>query len=886
MADSLEQLRAILADRYILGPEIGRGGMATVYSAEDLRHHRTVALKVLHPELAAAVGSDRFTREIGIAARLSNPHIVPLFDSGEVAGTLFYVMPLLTEGSLRSRLDREKQLPLSEADRVVREVAAALDAAHEAGVIHRDIKPANVMFSGGEAVVADFGVATAIATAEGDMLTATGLAVGTSCYMSPEQGAGMQGVDARSDVFALGCIAYEVLAGSRPFDGPTPQAIQARKMAGDVQGLRVVREAVPRGAEQAIRKALSPTPADRYGTAGDFAAALGAAIQFPTGDAQLAEAARGVTRRPKRRFFTIVGATAAALAIWHFGLGGLPGTVRPAAASFFQKRDRVVVSDFDNQTDDATLGLAVRQALVTDLHQSAHVSVVDYGELGPVFQRMQVADTTRLTPETALEVARREGYPAVIGGSVAPLGEGYLMTAEIVEASTGEAVVRVRETADDNRDVLDTVERLSRLLRRHLGESLTSLGRSRPLPEVTTTSLEALELYAQALERIRQGDPDESMPLLERAVSIDTGFASAYRAIAIHHGNYGQMVQAQAAFGKAYALSDRMPDRERYLTGGSYHAQNGNSDSAAYNLELLLELEPEHSAAINNLGDLYETMGRYDEALEMYRRSMGIDPGNPVHLYNLMSAARTLGLHTTADSALTLATERFPGSMYTLVGEALNAYYRGDFHAAEAGARLVAQTYPGFPAGNAQRFLASVAVSRGQIRHAMTLADSSAGSYAAAGAAFMIATSLSNKTVSAWVGGQAEAVVPELDRLLKSPAVGGSRWEHAKLAFVALGYAAAGRHEQARALLPQLDSLAQSGQTFPIEEDVRAMLSLADGDPEGALAHVQRAQARDYGIRARPGATGRRRRVCRSRQMGRCGGGLRATDQFLPGQLA
>jgi len=625
MAEPLEHLRAAIADQYTLGEEIGRGGMAVVYAAEDLRHHRQVAIKILHPELAAAVGAERFTREIEIAARLSHPHIVPLFDSGDVDGILYYVMPLLNEGSLRGRLSRDKQLPLDEAVRIINEMAAGLDFAHAVGVIHRDIKPANIMFSGGEVMLADFGVATAVAAVGGEALTATGLAVGTPAYMSPEQSAGVHDAGARSDVFALGCVAYEMLAGSPPFDGPTPQAVQARKMTGEVQSLRVVRDTVPPAAERVIRKALTPTPADRYATAGEFGAALRASIEPAEGMRS------GVAGRPRRqgtlrKLAVIGGAAVIALAIWHFGLGGLPGTVRPAAASFFQERDRVVVSDFENQTVDEALGLAMRQAVITDLHQSPHVSVVDYGELGQVFRRMQIPDTSRLTPQAALEVARREGYPAVIGGGIAPLGTGYLLTSEIVEASTGEVVVRVRETADDVQGVLRAVERLSRLLRRHLGESLVSLRRSRPLPEVTTASLEALELYAQAGEYARVGDSDASIPLLDRAVSIDTGFAAAYRAMAIHHGNHGRMVQARVAIERAYALGSRLPDRERYLTGASFHRQSGNADSAAYNYELLLELEPEHPGAINNLGDLYEDMGRYEDALEMYRWSVALDP--------------------------------------------------------------------------------------------------------------------------------------------------------------------------------------------------------------------------------------------------------------------
>ena len=848
MPDPLEHLRAVLADRYELGEEIGRGGMAVVYGAEDLRHHRQVAIKVLHPELAAALGSDRFSREIEFAARLSHPHIVPLYDSGETDGVLYYVMPLLTEGSLRSTLDREKQLGLEETARIVSEVAAALDHAHEAGVIHRDIKPANIMFSGGEAVVADFGVATAVAAAGSDTLTATGLAIGTPAYMSPEQSAGVHDVDGRSDVFALGCVAYEALAGAPPFDGPTPQAIQARKTAGEVQGLRVVRDTVPHAAEQAIRKAVSTTPADRYGTAGDFAAALAAAIRAPTGQTYPAMATAKPPGRRKTKVVAVTAMVVAALAIWHFGLGGLPGTVRPAAASFFQERDRVVVRDFDNQTDDPSLGMAVRQAVITDLHQSSHVNVVDYAQLGPVFQRMQVPDTTRVSSGTALEVARREGYPAVIGGSVASVGPGYLLIAEIVEASSGEIVVSVRETADGGDEILEAVERLSRLLRRHLGESLGSLRRSRPLPEVSTTSFEALGLYAQALGETRDARPLAAIPLLERAIQLDSGFAAAYMTMATIHGNHGQMVQAQAAFERAYELSGRLPDRERYRMGASYHRQGASPDSAAYYYELLVRLEPDNSAAINNLGDLYEDLGRYEDALVMYRRTLDIDPESPVAYYNLMSAARTLGLHALADSGLAMVSERFPGSFYQWAGQGLNDYYAGNFDAGVVSARTLVEQFPGFLAGNGQRYLAAIAAHRGHTRHAMALTDSAMASYAAIDAGFMIGTSLATKMIVAWAGQQADLVVPDIDRTLAAPEAGAVRWEHARLAIVALGYSLAGRYEAAEALLPRLDSLAATGATFPIDGNARALLALAEGNPKAALEHLERARVRDYGV--------------------------------------
>ncbi len=274
MANELERLRVALADRYQLERELGRGGMATVYLAQDIKHDRPVALKVLKPELAAALGTQRFLREIRIAARLNHPSILPLHDSGEANGFLYYVMPYVEGESLRGRLKREKQLPLDDALQIAREVADALNYAHSHDVLHRDIKPENILLHGGHAVVADFGIARAISAAGGEQLTATGLTVGTPPYMSPEQAIGDGELDARSDIYSLGCVVYEMLGGDPPFTGSSAQAILARKMVDAPPGLRTVRETVPEAVEEVILKALAKAPADRFVTATQFADAL------------------------------------------------------------------------------------------------------------------------------------------------------------------------------------------------------------------------------------------------------------------------------------------------------------------------------------------------------------------------------------------------------------------------------------------------------------------------------------------------------------------------------------------------------------------------------------------------------------------------------------
>jgi serine/threonine-protein kinase len=281
MPDLLERLTAALADRYRVDRELGHGGMATVYLAEDLKHHRPVALKVLRPELAAVLGPDRFLREIELCARLTHPHILPLHDSGEADGFLYYVMPYVEGESLRDRLTREKQLPLDDALQINREVADALSYAHSHGVIHRDIKPENILLESGHAVVADFGIGRAIDQAGGEKLTGTAVVLGTPAYMSPEQAAGSNELDGRSDLYSLGCVLYEMLAGQPPFTGPTIESLVRQHLAAEPQNITNIRPSVPSVVAVALMRSLAKASADRFATTAEFAAALAAATHLP-----------------------------------------------------------------------------------------------------------------------------------------------------------------------------------------------------------------------------------------------------------------------------------------------------------------------------------------------------------------------------------------------------------------------------------------------------------------------------------------------------------------------------------------------------------------------------------------------------------------------------
>src|SRR5215211_2851266 len=260
----IEQLRKSFSSAYSIDRELGRGGMATVYLAQDVKHERLVALKVLHHELAASLGADRFLREIKVAARLNHPHILPLHDSGALDSFLYYVMPYVEGESLRERLDREEYLPIEEAVNLTRGIASALDYAHRQGIVHRDIKPENLMLYEGEAMVMDFGIAKAVSMAGPETITQTGMMVGTPAYVSPEQAAGEANLDGKSDQFSLACVVYEMITGERPFAGATPQAVMAKRFSETPKPLRAIRATVPESVEKAVTRAMSTDVGARY----------------------------------------------------------------------------------------------------------------------------------------------------------------------------------------------------------------------------------------------------------------------------------------------------------------------------------------------------------------------------------------------------------------------------------------------------------------------------------------------------------------------------------------------------------------------------------------------------------------------------------------------
>ncbi len=498
-----------LRDRYVLERELGRGGMATVYLARDHRHHRLVAIKVLHPELGAALGQERFLREIEIAAGLQHPHIVPLHDSGQVGTLLYYVMAYVEGGSLRNRLIREKQLPLDEALEIARQVASALDYAHAHGVVHRDIKPENILLEGDQVVVADFGIARAVRVAGGDRLTETGLALGTAAYMSPEQASGERDVGARSDIYALGCVLFEMLAGQPPYTGPSAQAILARRLHDPVPSLRVVRDTVPAGVEQTIAKALAKVPADRFASAAEFAHALSLSPQ--TGDK-----AGGDAKRP----WWI--APAAALVLLGI-LGIIFGRSRRTAPSTLDS-NLIAVAPFDVVAPPLQ---PWSEGLVDVLSRSLDGA----GPLRTVAPTVALRRWTgRADPASAAALGRRTGAGLVVFGALDRSGpDSVRIRAAVLDVGGRDAPLEVEVSGD--------TLRMDRLVDSLAVALMRELGRTRPVGAVRQSplgakSLPALKAFLRGEQFYRRGLWDSALTQYDRAIALDSTFALAYRRMA------------------------------------------------------------------------------------------------------------------------------------------------------------------------------------------------------------------------------------------------------------------------------------------------------------------------------------------------------------------
>ena len=524
MPDLLERLTQALTGRYAVESEIGRGGMATVFLAEDLKHHRRVAVKVLHPELASTVGAERFLREIEIAAGLDHPHILTLLDSSQADGLLYYVMPYVEGESLRDRLGREGQLPIEDAIRIAREVADGVGYAHRHAVIHRDIKPANIMLADGHALIADFGVARAVG-GEGQALTSTGLAVGTPAYMSPEQASGER-VDARSDLYALGCVLYEMLAGAPPLTGPTPQATAAMRLTETATPLPVIRDTVPGGLERVVGRLLAKSPADRYATAEELVEDLDRPSLW-------------VEPKVERQLWKWVGSAAVALALLAFGI---------YATQWFADRgsnnglaivpQRVAVLPFENRTSDPNLdgvGEAASERITTRLQQE---------EVGEVVPGTAVSAAVIAGGDAASAVVAATGASHVITGSITESGGGLAFEIRIRDGGRGTQAGSFRLGVESRDDVEAGLRELTSRL---AGGLAFAFGTDyRPWALAAYPTIEAIRLYREGADLAEAGKLLDAVAHYRAAWEQDTTFWFAlYSTVGAYYGS-GRIAEADS----------------------------------------------------------------------------------------------------------------------------------------------------------------------------------------------------------------------------------------------------------------------------------------------------------------------------------------------------
>jgi tetratricopeptide (TPR) repeat protein len=654
-------LKAALADRYAIEGELGRGGMATVYLAHDLRHDRKVAVKVLRSDLAESLGSERFLQEIKTTARLSHPHILSLYDSGAAGEFLFYVMPYVEGESLRERLRRERQLPLEDALAITREIADALSYAHSHGVIHRDIKPENILLESGHALVADFGVAKAIHEGGGDAaLTRTGFAVGTPAYMSPEQASGDQYLDARSDIYALGSVLYEMLAGEPPHTGPTPQAILARQLSGEVHSLQPVRSTVTPVIDGAIKRALAPAPADRYATAREFIAALqgrGALLRRSSAVLSIV-----VTRRSLRAVALAAGVVVALAVAGAVLFDVLP----PAPLRAGERPAAVAVFPFRATGGEAgALGETVADLLAATIDGTVGVTVSDPGGLWRPLRRGDELYVPNL--DEAAQLARQSEIPNMVLGSLTAIGGRLDLTARVYD-DVGELRASLTASAP--------AESLPALVNRLAIDVVAELWERDTLPTVpiieryATSSVDALKKYLEGKRLKRLGQYERAQTVLQEAVAVDSTFALALMELA-STTSWVLYLRAQPFVGLTPIVDQAMRYRERLMPRNRWrvealHAMNRTEGARADSLyqQILeqdsLDVDAVDGRAFTHLTNGWQIGKGLDDVLDSYRRAAELDPqsivSNATHAWLTVLANEPQATQQAIRTLLTLDT--------------------------------------------------------------------------------------------------------------------------------------------------------------------------------------------------------------------------------------
>jgi serine/threonine protein kinase/Tfp pilus assembly protein PilF len=672
----VQRLRDALSQSYTIDRELGRGGMATVYLAQDSKHDRVVALKVLHPDLAASLGPDRFLREIKLAARLNHPHILPLFDSGSADGLLYYVMPYVEGESLRERLDRDRQIPITEAIQLAQGISSALDYAHRQNIVHRDVKPENVMLYEGMPMVMDFGIAKAVSAAGTETLTQTGMMIGTPAYVSPEQAAGETNLDGRSDQYSLACMLYEMITGERPFSGNTPQSIMAKRFTESPPTLQSVKASVPPSVDWAVSKAMSMDASQRFATSALFAQALvSGQLSTPT------------------------------------DTGTLPKTAVSAAKS-------VAVLPFANMSADPEneyFADGMAEEIINALSR---------------IQSLRVASRTssfafKGKNEDIGEIGRKLKVSTVLEGGVRKLGNKLRITAELVNVADGYHLWSERYDREIE-DVFEIQDDISQSIVKAL-RVILSEGEKKAIENKPRTNIQAYDYYLrgrQFFHQLRRRSLEYARQMFNKAIELDPDYALAYTGVAdsssllytyfdardfnlrqadkaskkalelepelaeahVSRGIVASLThhfdEAEEAFGKAMKREPNMFEAAYWygmglMSEGRFHEaikmfdrastlrpedyQSAHFMGQAYNalgmkeeqethlrrglrlMEGSLELNPDDARAANLAAGVFGSLGEADNAIKYGERSLAIDPEDPMLLYNVACMYASLG---------------------------------------------------------------------------------------------------------------------------------------------------------------------------------------------------------------------------------------------------